>query len=148
MAVLSTNWRPNDKQLKSFGCIAFVVFGGIAGCIFWQQSFWGREMAAATANGVALGLAIAAALCLGLSFVRPRVLLPLYWLLMAISYPIGFVISNVVLFVIFMLLLTPLGLLKRAFGRDPLARSLDRQAQSYWIERSPPPPAERYFRQY
>jgi hypothetical protein len=62
--------------------------------------------------------------------------------------PIGWVISHVILAVIYYLVLTPIGLLLRAAGRDLLARRRDPTAESYWIDRGAKPEVERYFRQY
>jgi len=36
---------------------------------------------------------------------------------------------------------TPIGLLLRALGKDPLRLRFDGTAESYWIDRRPPGPA-------
>ena len=46
------------------------------------------------------------------------------------------------------LVLTPIGLIRRISGRDPLHRRFDRDADSYWIARKPASDTKRYFRQY
>lgn len=50
-------------------------------------------------------------------------------------------LSPVVLALIYFGVVTPVGLLRRAFGTDPLARRFDPEARSYWIRREPPGPA-------
>jgi hypothetical protein len=50
--------------------------------------------------------------------------------------------------VVFYGVLTPIGLLMRLFGRDPLNRTFDRSATSYWIEHDPGSDLDRYFQQY
>lgn len=52
------------------------------------------------------------------------------------------VVNPIVLGLIFCLTIIPIGLLLRAFGKDPLRLKLDRGATSYWIARDPsgPPP--------
>jgi hypothetical protein len=50
--------------------------------------------------------------------------------------------------VVYYMLLTPVGLLLRLCGNDPLRRRLDRQATSYWTPRSQDVPLDRYFRQF
>jgi hypothetical protein len=62
--------------------------------------------------------------------------------------PIGWVMSHVILGIIYYLVLTPIGLLLRALGRDPLRRRFETGARSYWIDRGEEPAVERYFRQY
>ena len=78
----------------------------------------------------------------------PRSLLPIYVIATAISLPIGFVISYVVLGVLFYLVLTPFGLVFRLLGRDPLERRFDKASRSYWVRRSPVDDVSRYYRQY
>ena len=64
------------------------------------------------------------------------------------AWPIGFVVSHVILGLVYYLVFTPIGLIMRLVGYDPMARGFDRDGDSYWIERQPETtdPA-RYFRQ-
>ena len=68
------------------------------------------------------------------------------WLQAAV--PIGWTLSLVILLAIYCLLLTPTGLLMRAFGKDPMNRKWEPEAATYWIERTQETSVERYFRQY
>ena len=61
------------------------------------------------------------------------------------TYPIGFVVSSAVLAAIYYAVLTPLGLILRVCGHDPLQR---RPAASYWHKRPAPRDAASYFRQH
>lgn len=49
------------------------------------------------------------------------------------------VTNPVVTAVLYYGILTPAGLLLRAFGRDPLRRARDPAAATYWISREQPP---------
>jgi hypothetical protein len=51
------------------------------------------------------------------------------------------VVSPIMMAAVFYSTVTPIGLLLRWLGKDPLRLKLDRQALSYWIEREPPGPA-------
>jgi hypothetical protein len=64
------------------------------------------------------------------------------------AFPIGFVVSHVILAIVYYLILTPIGLLVRAIGRDPMERRFDRDAESYWVVRQPIDDPGRYFRQF
>jgi hypothetical protein len=69
------------------------------------------------------------------------------WMLAAA--PIGWTISHLVLSIVYYGVLTPIGLLMRLFGRDPMQRRMDRSGSgSYWIERSKKSESWRYFRQF
>ena len=41
------------------------------------------------------------------------------------------------------MVITPIGLLMRTFGKDPLRLAFDKDSHTYWIDRTPPgPPPE------
>jgi hypothetical protein len=50
--------------------------------------------------------------------------------------------------VTYYVVITPMGLVMRAGGRDLLLRQLDRSAATYWLPHVPPGDSRRYFRQY
>ena len=50
------------------------------------------------------------------------------------------VVSPVVLGFMFYVVVTPMGLLMRAFGKDPMRLHDETSAESYWIKRDPPGP--------
>jgi apolipoprotein N-acyltransferase len=51
------------------------------------------------------------------------------------------IVTPIVLGLLFYLTVLPVGLLMRAFGKDPLRLRRDAAARSYWIVRDPPGPA-------
>jgi len=76
--------------------------------------------------------------------VAPSVLRPLNRAWMALGLLLGKVISPIVLGIIFFIVITPVSVLTRAFGRDEL--KLKRNgATTYWLERSPPGPESLSF---
>lgn len=85
------------------------------------------------------------ALCIGavflaLAIVRPAVLAPLNRLWLRFGLLLHRVVSPVILFALYFLTIIPIGILMRAFGKDPLRFRFDRTAESYWLEREPPAP--------
>jgi len=50
------------------------------------------------------------------------------------------IVSPVVLAIMFYVVVTPMGVLMRAFGKDSLRLSRSGSVQSYWIRRDPPGP--------
>ena len=72
---------------------------------------------------------------MALGVLWPRALKYVYIAWMAFAFTLGFVMSNVILTLFFFLLVTPIGLVARLFQKDFLARKLDKQAASYWIQR-------------
>jgi ABC-type uncharacterized transport system permease subunit len=82
------------------------------------------------------------------SLLLPAANLPLYVVLTLITYPIGLVLSYVLMAFVFYVIFTPVGLWFRLIGRDPLHRKFDPNAESYWIPHGAPKSADRYFKQY
>ena len=62
--------------------------------------------------------------------------------------PIGWTISHLILGITYFLVLTPIGLLMRLLGRDPMRRRLDPNAQTYWVKHETPTKSSRYFQQF
>jgi hypothetical protein len=85
----------------------------------------------ALASGVAFDVIALAA---------PAALAPLKRLWMRFGWLLGRVVSPVVMAALLYLVVTPVGLLQRLFGRDPLHLKWDPKAESYWQFRQPPGP--------
>ena len=83
-------------------------------------------------------------LLLGLAL--PSVLGPLSRLWMKFGQLLHRIVSPIVLGIMFYLVVTPIGLLMRLLGKDPLRLKSDREAKSYWITREPPGPAPESLR--
>ena len=79
---------------------------------------------------------------------RTRVALVLAVLLSLAAFPVGFVVSHLVLAILFFGVLTPAGLLMRLLGRDPLERKFDEGRKSYWVDLPEPKEPRDYFRQF
>src|SRR5262245_55171065 len=67
---------------------------------------------------------------------------------MGLTFPIGWLISNTIMAITFFLVMTPVGLLMRLVGYDPMNRGFDRSAESYWVPRKRAGAPRTYFRQY
>jgi hypothetical protein len=134
MPLVALNWSPDTRVLRQFGWIACAV-GVLGGSFVW--SGWIATVA------MALGVFSGAA-----SLVRPAANRPLFVALSAMTYPIGLVVSLVVLAVLFYLVVTPVGLLLRLSGTDPLSRRSEPRSTTYWSEARPARPKSDYFRQY
>ncbi len=67
--------------------------------------------------------------------VFPNGLRHVYIAWMSIAIVLGFAVSNVILTFFFFLVVTPIGLVARLFGKDFLRLKLNPQATTYWIPR-------------
>jgi hypothetical protein len=68
--------------------------------------------------------------------------------MMYATFPIGWVVTHVLLTAIYFAVFTPIGLALRLAGRDPMTRRLDPAATTYWIRRERTPQPRDYFSQF
>lgn len=148
MALIEVNWRPPPRTLRGFGLIALVAFAALGAWAYVGRSLVGVELGPDAARVAAWGLWAAAALCGGLALVAPRALRPLYVVLTAISLPIGFVVSHVIMALLYFGVFAPVAIFFRLIHRDALERRFDRERQTYWVEREAVTDRGRYFRQH
>ncbi len=139
MSLVEINWRPKRKQLRSFGKIALIATAVISLLLY-------------VLKGVAIQWALiifAVGLIIFLSsIISLRLTRAIYVVLTAVTFPIGLVVSFMLMAAFYFLLLAPLGLLFRLTGRDVLGRKFDATSESYWLSRRGPESTEQYFRQF
>ena len=138
MALIDINKNPTPRELKVFGFLFAVVFA-LLGAMFWWCSGW---------HNAAMVVWYSAAFILVAYVLVPTVRKPIYLIWSYALYPIGYVITLVLMGVVYYLVITPTGLLMRLFGRDPLTRKFKPEASSYWIRRKEDASLDRYFRQF
>lgn len=139
--------NPTSAELRQFGFIALGVFGALGALLYWHVLPLARSLGGATPVVAYVLWAIAAVSGLW-SLVAPRGNRPLFIVLSIVAYPIGSVVSYVVMAIFFFGILTPLGLVFRLSGRDALQRRLEPGALTYWMARKPAEGVERYFAQH
>ncbi len=118
----------SKKALRSFGWVVGGVLLVIAAVVWWRNDFT-LTTAAYVLGGIGGALVV-----LGLA--APVVLKPVYRVWMALAVVMGFIMTRVILSVVYYLVMTPIGLVMRLFGKDPMHRRIDPDAASYWIEKS------------
>jgi hypothetical protein len=145
--MIQINLRPDVRTLRQFGFIALAGFALLA-VIAWYEALVFSFGLGAARPYVAGGFAAVAGLSLLLSLIYPRANLGLYLCLTVVAYPIGFVLSYVVMGTLFFIVITPMGLVMRLLGRDPMERRMLPDAESYWVEARAERPSESYFKQF
>ncbi len=136
MSLIRIEKNPSSRQLLVFG-IAWLVFFG-----FWATTCWlrGRQTASEILWVAAAAVPLAGAAS------RTVLRYAYVWMSYA-TYPLGFVISHIVLALVYFLALTPIGLTMRLLGRDPLPRRFEPGAKTYWKTREKTKTVESYFNQ-
>jgi len=115
--------QPNpDKLNRSFG---LVMAGGLGGLTFVRYLLVGS---------VAWWLVGLALVLLSVGLVAPRALAPLQKVWMKLAAVLGFVNQRILLTILFGLLITPIALLLRLLGKQPIRLHAE-GAGSYWRTR-------------
>jgi len=138
--MVEINWHPTERQLRQFGCWFLPGFLLLAGLIVWHRSGslwpWPALLWLVGLAGALVG------------WYRPSLLRPVFVGLTCAAFPVGWLVSHVILAVAFYCVFTPVGLLMRLLGYDPLRRRFDPAADSYWVPRDNERDVRSYFRQF
>lgn len=108
------------QRERSFGISVGGVLLLIAGLLLWRDDLY----AAAVLGAVGLALLVA-------GYLRPALLKwpsALWW---RFAMTLGFINARIILTIVFVVVLTPIGLIWRLIGRDPLA--LTRKRWPGWV---------------
>lgn len=137
--MIEINWNPSKKELRIFAILQIVFFGIVS----WRlYSKTGSLTLALSLFGISAVVGI-------VGFCLPKFMRIVYVVWMTAVMPIGWVVSRLMLGIVFYLVIAPIGLVMvRIIGRDPLQRRFDKNAKTYWIRRTPEQNTKRYFRQF
>ena len=131
------NLRPEARMLRQFALLWLLFFAGIGAFQWLSRGNSGVAWMLAAIGGMA-GLP---------GLIAPRSIRWLYVACMVVSFPIGWVVSQAMLAILFYVIITPMALLFRLRGRDLLLRRAAGQ-KSLWLSKSLPQDVRSYFRQY
>jgi len=114
------------KALRNFGLLMAGVLLIVGGWLWWKSAAtWPGEIAAAVLLAVT-GLA------------APAILKPIYRIWMIFALILGWVMTRVVLTLVYYLVLTPIGLAGRFFGEHFLHLERSKESATYWVRREGP----------
>ena len=138
------NWHPDPAARRTFAksiiigfpCVALVYLlaGWLAGA-GWNVSF------ALKLGGLGAGAG-------GLFYAVPAVAKPFYVVWYALACCIGLVVGNVLMALIFYVLVTGIGLVKRCVGSQVIRKAPDLLAKTYWLDAPMVTNPKRYFSQF
>ncbi len=77
----------------------------------------------------------AGALVFLMGWIRPGTLRPVFAVWMSFAIILGFIVTRIILGVIFFIIFSPVGLVFRLINKDHLDEALDPEASSYWRKR-------------
>ena len=118
------NIKSTNKELREFSFTIGIIFALMAGLFYWR----GKDHY--------FYFAILSFILLILGLIVPIALKPIQKVWMTIALLLGFVMTRVILCILFYLVITPISLLGKLLGRDQLSLRFNKKANSYWIPRS------------
>ncbi|MFI5314971.1 MAG: SxtJ family membrane protein [Myxococcota bacterium] len=145
--MVEINLRPDQRTLRQFGWIALGGFGLLALCA-WNGWLVFRHGLGSWREAVTAALAALGVLSALFSLVAPKANAPLFVALSIVAFPIGFVLSYVIMATLFYVVIAPVGTAMRLFGMDPMDRRFLPKASTYWLDARPPRAKADYFKQF
>ena len=145
--MVEINFRPDERTLRQFGWIALGGFGLLALCA-WNHWLVFRHLSDAAREPVAFALLGLGVLSAVLGLVYPKANALLFVGLSVVAFPIGFVLSYVIMATLFYVVIAPVGFLLRLIGKDPMDRRLLPDAKTYWLDARPARAKADYFKQF
>ena len=139
MSMIEINWNPKRKELRDFGNIALIASVVLSLLLYFLKHLALQWIL------VILSVGILIFLCSLISMKLTRII---YLGLILLTFPIGYIVSFLVMTLFYFLIITPIGLVFRITGHDPLDRNFDQTAKSYWQKRQSPDKLDRYFHQF
>ena len=114
------NIYSDKKELKKFALTIGIVLLIISAAMFYYS------------NELKIYFGIAGIFIIFAGYTLPKILLPFQKLWMGLALVLGFVMSRLILTLLFYLVITPIGIIARLAKKDFLDLSLSRSKESYW----------------
>jgi len=114
------NIKSEKSDLRKFGITIGVILLIIAGFLFWKEKESFQILLTFGVTFCILGIAI------------PFILKPIYWIWMIFAIILGWIMTRIILSLLFYIIFTTIGLISRLFGKQFLELKWDRSQNSYW----------------
>ena len=138
MSLINRPETPEErrKKVREFGLLMALVFGGLGAALLWKSR---------PATPYVLALTAFFGLC---GLLAPAVLDPLERIWMKFAQKLSIVMTYVIVTLTFFLAITPIAVVVRMLGKDPLGKKFDPSVDTYWIPAEENGPASRPYAPY
>ena len=128
--------KTTKKKIRNFGIIVGLFILTVGVILFWKN------------NSVNSILFIIGFILLGVGLVIPMILKPIYFVWMVFASILGWFMTRLILSLLYYVVVTPMGLVFRIFGKQFLELKWDQSKPSYWNYRSNDFQKKRYEKQF
>jgi len=139
MGLVSLNLKASEKQLRDFGDIALCMCNFIGLMMIWLKGLSMKAFIGFCITGMVIYL---------LSRISTRLVRPVYMAMTVVTFPIGWLVSHVVMALFYYVIISGVGLVFKLLKRDPLHRSCNPKADSYWLPYQHKSSTKDYFHQF
>jgi len=115
--------KTEKKELRKFGIAFSLILAVLGVLLLWRGRDYYYYFFILSAASLFLGLFL------------PFVLKPVHQISKTLSILMSWFVTRVILIVLFYLIVTPIGLLMKLFGKNLLDLKFDKNTDSYWITR-------------
>src|SRR5262245_56502437 len=115
------DWN-SSRTLRQFALLCLLIFGSLA----LSAYYWHKQQRLALIFAV-----LSVVLGVG-GLIWPRGIRPAFITAITLTIPIGWVMSRLLLAMLFFVFFTPMALLFKLIGRDALSRRFVPEQKSYW----------------
>ena len=117
------NIKSGKKELRNFGFTIGIVLLLIAGVLFYKN------------NNLFISFAYIAGVIIVLGFLFPQLLKPIYFIWMIFAVVIGWIMTRLILSVLFFVIISIIRLIAGIFGKSFLELNISKDSKSYWNHR-------------
>tara|TARA_B100000287_G_scaffold434520_1_gene499193 strand:- start:960 stop:1373 length:414 start_codon:yes stop_codon:yes gene_type:complete len=117
------NIKSGKKELRNFGSTIGIVFLLIAGVLFYKN------------NNLFISFAYIAGVFIVLGFLFPQLLKPIYFIWMIFAVVVGWIMTRLILSVLFFVIISIIRLIAGIFGKSFLELNISKDSKSYWNHR-------------
>ena len=117
------NIKSGKKELRNFGSTIGIVLLLIAGVLFYKN------------NNLFISFAYIAGVFIVLGFLFPQLLKPIYFIWMIFAVVIGWIMTRLILSILFFVIISIIRLIAGIFGKSFLELNISKDSKSYWNHR-------------
>ena len=117
------NIKSGKKELRNFGFTIGIVLLLIAGVLFYKN------------NNLFISFAYIAGVIIVLGFLFPQLLKPIYFIWMIFAVVIGWIMTRLILSILFFVIISIIRLIAGIFGKSFLELNISKDSKSYWNHR-------------
>jgi hypothetical protein len=118
------NIKETQKDLRKFG----LTVGGVLSVIAFILFYFERP--------AAIYFVVIGGLLILFGALFPKLLKPLNKIWMSLAIILGYIMSRVIIIILFYLVLTPIGILAKLVGKKFMVLKYDKSAKTYWEKRT------------